>query len=222
MTDEADREFEPQDLAFFGAVTASISHELKNVATIINESAGLLHDLSLGAEAGRRPLDPSRTKKMSADIERNVERSVEILNRMNRFAHSVDEPRRSADLLEILRDTVELGRRFSSVRGVELQASFPDAGVPVETFVFRMHRTLFVALQLIVLDIEGVLPAHISLAVQDGQACVRMHRGTWVETEGAAARREALQRLASALGATVRWGSDEAGRQGLVMEMAIQ
>ena len=44
-------------LQFFGKMTASISHEIKNVLAIINENAGLLEDLALmadrGAEIGR-------------------------------------------------------------------------------------------------------------------------------------------------------------------------
>jgi signal transduction histidine kinase len=219
MTDGHTRAFEPEDLAFFGAITAGISHELKNVATIINESAGLLNDLSLGAESGRRPLDPSRIKKMSSDISRNVDRAVAILNRMNRFAHSVDEPRRPADLKDILDDTVELAKRFSSVRGVDLQATLPEHAVPVNTYVFGMHRALFTALQLIVLDVDGVLPAQVSLSKQGTSACVRMHRGAWVASDEAATRRQALARLMGVLGGEVRWEADDTGRQGLVLHV---
>jgi hypothetical protein len=42
-------------------MTASISHEIKNVMAIINESAGLLEDYSLMAEKGM-PIDPERLK----------------------------------------------------------------------------------------------------------------------------------------------------------------
>jgi len=48
-------------LKFFGKMTASISHELKNVLAIINENAGLLEDLCAMAEKGR-PVDPVRIK----------------------------------------------------------------------------------------------------------------------------------------------------------------
>ena len=42
------------DLQFFGAVGAPISHEMKNVLAILNESAGLLGDFSRMAATGRR------------------------------------------------------------------------------------------------------------------------------------------------------------------------
>ncbi len=218
MTEQRTRVFEPEDLVFFGAVTASISHELKNVSTIINESAGLLHDLSLGAEAGRRALDPSRIKKMSEDIARNIERSVGILNRMNRFAHSVDEPLRDVDMRSVLLDTVELARRFCSVHGVELQTSAPSEAVPVTTYVFGMHRALFTAIQAIVLDVQGVRPAEVNLVPEGALALVRLRRGDWVPCEGTAARRVSLERLVSALGGAVSW-DDGAGRPELVLRV---
>ncbi|NNG12708.1 MAG: sensor histidine kinase, partial [Halobacteria archaeon] len=39
-----------QELRYFGKVTASISHELKNVLAILNEHTGLLQDLTAMAE----------------------------------------------------------------------------------------------------------------------------------------------------------------------------
>lgn len=211
MTTGQMRAFEPEDLTFFGVITASISHELKNVSTIINESAGLLHDLSLGAESGRKPLDPARIKKMSSDIARNVERSVTILNRMNRFAHSVDEPRMDADLKSILQDTIDLAKRFCSVRGVELQTRLPSEPLAMKTYVFGMHRALFTAIQAIVLDVEGVLPADLSLVREANTAILRLRRGVWVQSDDASARRESLRRLTTALGGEVFWMNGDAG-----------
>jgi hypothetical protein len=44
-------------------MTASISHEIKNVMAIINESAGLLEDYSLMAEKGM-PIDPDNASRL--------------------------------------------------------------------------------------------------------------------------------------------------------------
>ena len=48
-------------LQFFGRISASISHELKNVLAIINENAGLLEDLTSMADRGK-PIDSARLK----------------------------------------------------------------------------------------------------------------------------------------------------------------
>ena len=37
---------------FFGKISASISHDIKNVLAVLNENAGLLEDLVLMAEKG--------------------------------------------------------------------------------------------------------------------------------------------------------------------------
>ena len=54
-------------LAYVGAMSASISHELKNVLAVIHENAGLLEDLSLRADQGV-PLEPERLKTICGRI----------------------------------------------------------------------------------------------------------------------------------------------------------
>ena len=60
-------------LQFFGRISASISHEIKNVLAIVNENAGLLEDYSIMAEGGM-PLDPARLKKMASTVMKAPER----------------------------------------------------------------------------------------------------------------------------------------------------
>ncbi|MGD8291766.1 MAG: sensor histidine kinase, partial [Desulfobacterales bacterium] len=78
-------------LQFFGRISASVSHELKNVLAIVNENAGLLEDLACMANRGK-PIDPSRLIKMADAVKKQVGRADEILKNMNRFAHSIDQP----------------------------------------------------------------------------------------------------------------------------------
>ena len=49
-------------LQFFGEITASNSHEIKNILAIINENAGLLEDLALMYDRGAQ-IEPQRLKK---------------------------------------------------------------------------------------------------------------------------------------------------------------
>jgi signal transduction histidine kinase len=76
-------------LQFFGKMSASISHEIKNALAIINESAGLLDDLSLRAERGI-PVEPERLKKQAGNILKQIRRADGIIQNMNKFAHSID------------------------------------------------------------------------------------------------------------------------------------
>ncbi len=50
MTIEKERMLREKGLAFFSTVTASVSHELANTIAIIEQTAGLLQDLTGAAE----------------------------------------------------------------------------------------------------------------------------------------------------------------------------
>lgn len=88
-------------LAFFGKVNASISHELKNVMAIISETAGLLGDLSDMASNGT-PIKPDMLKSCTGSIMEEIQRGFLTIRQMNRFAHSVDTPLESVNLMDVL------------------------------------------------------------------------------------------------------------------------
>lgn len=141
------RPFREQDLLFFGATTAGVSHELKNIISIINESAGLLHDFATAAERGR-PLDPLRVKKTSADIARNVGRAVDVIDRLNRFAHSADQGAHRVDLRRLVLDVVALAERTTGLRGRTIRAMVPESGASGTAYPFGLHQAIFLALKL--------------------------------------------------------------------------
>jgi hypothetical protein len=143
------RPLRQQDVAFFGATTASVSHELKNVVTIINETAGLLHDLTLAADRGR-PLDTLRVRKIATDVSSHVARAVEILNRLNRFAHSTDAPKHSFDLCGVVRDAAALSARPASLRSMELEARVPPGPIWVSSYAFGLHQLITLGIRLLV------------------------------------------------------------------------
>ena len=45
MNDELHRRLREEDLAFFGRIGADVSHDMRNVLSVIGEYAGLLDDL---------------------------------------------------------------------------------------------------------------------------------------------------------------------------------
>ena len=58
-----------EDLAFFGKIGADVTHEMRNVLSIVGENAGLLDDQLALAESGKA-LDYEKLKKLSARITR--------------------------------------------------------------------------------------------------------------------------------------------------------
>jgi light-regulated signal transduction histidine kinase (bacteriophytochrome) len=107
-------------LKFFGHISASISHELKNSLSIVNENAGLLEDLARLTEKGRN-LDIERVKTLSASIGRQVKRTDQIIRNMNKFAHSVDMEIKSVDIREYLELIAAVSARLLAARNITLE-----------------------------------------------------------------------------------------------------
>jgi C4-dicarboxylate-specific signal transduction histidine kinase len=140
MRSEADTLAET-GLRFFGKISASISHELKNSLAIINENAGLLDDLTLMAEKGT-PMNRDRLKKLAGSLMAQVVRADTIIKNMNRFAHSVDVSIRQIDLGEILTLMSALCGRFAAQREVSLHPLVPLEPVWITTHPFYLQELL--------------------------------------------------------------------------------
>ncbi len=132
-------------LQFFGKMSASISHDIKNVLAVINENAGLLEDLCLMAEKGR-PIDPARLKRLAGDIQEQIRRGDRIVTGMNRLAHSPDEASAEVDLAELLELLTALAVRLAAARGVQVLVNRPAAAVRITTSPFLLLNLLWLCL----------------------------------------------------------------------------
>ncbi|MCD6560501.1 MAG: histidine kinase [Deltaproteobacteria bacterium] len=132
-------------LQFFGTASASISHEIKNVLAIINENAGLLEDLTLMADKGM-PLDPERLKKIAGKVLGQIRRADKIIKSMNRLAHSVDEPIKNVDSVEILELIAALSVRFAAKLGVTLKVMPSEGPVNITTNPFFLENLIWLCL----------------------------------------------------------------------------
>jgi C4-dicarboxylate-specific signal transduction histidine kinase len=132
-------------LQFFGKMTASISHEMKNVLAIINENAGLLEDFTLMAERGMA-IETERLKRLSQAVIKQISRADVIIKNMNRFAHSADESLKTADLNETLELVVFLSNRFASMRRVALESKPQESPVKIKTYPFFLMNLLWLCL----------------------------------------------------------------------------
>ncbi len=132
-------------IRFFGKMSASISHDLKNVLAVINENAGLLEDFCLMAEKGK-PFDPARLKRLAADVRHQILRGDQIITSMNKFAHSVDSESLTVDLSEVVGLLVELCLRYASMRGVRVEIERPPGPVMITTFPFVLLNLLWCCL----------------------------------------------------------------------------
>lgn len=134
-------------LRFFGRVTASISHEIKNVLAIINENAGLLEDLLLMHEKGGN-LDTERIKNLAVRVRDQVKRGDGIIKNMNQFAHSIDHFIGQVDLNELLALMVRLAQRPASMKGSNIESKAHSEQIVITTNTFLLENLIWICLDL--------------------------------------------------------------------------
>jgi len=152
---------EAPGLAYFGKMTATMSHELKNCLAIMNENAGLIQDLLMMNQSGH-PLEPDRLDRISGGISRQVLRADTLLKQMNIFAHSVDLPEQQVDLKEAVRLAATIGARLAANQQVEILPDASDGSVP-------MTLSFFSLLNLIWQTLEAVMTAMAPKTILDIQ-----------------------------------------------------
>ena len=132
-------------LQFFGKISASMSHEIKNVLAIINENAGLLEDFTLMADRGM-PIDPARLKGMAETVKKQISRADEITKNINRLAHSTDHTFATVDLAETTELVIALTARFAAMKGVKIDVNLPEHPVKFRTTPFSLYHLLWLCL----------------------------------------------------------------------------
>jgi signal transduction histidine kinase len=130
-----------EDLAFFGKVNASISHELKNILAIISEAAGLLQDLTEMKTRGQK-IELEMLKTCSQDIVEEIQRGFTTIKQMNTFSHSVDVPIKSVNLIEVLDLMINLAGMLSFASKVRFDPAPEEASI-VSTCPFRLQNLVY-------------------------------------------------------------------------------
>jgi len=110
---------ERDELAFFGTIVASVTHELNNLLSIIDQVAGLLGDLATKAQVGEA-VDPQRLETLRGRIDRQARKGIEIVRHLNSVAHTLDECDGPFDASATLEDLLALSARFADLKKVRL------------------------------------------------------------------------------------------------------
>jgi signal transduction histidine kinase len=134
-----------EGLQFFGKMSASMSHEIKNVLAVINENAGLLQDFVYMHEKGV-PIDPEQLKGLSQMIIKQVRRADSIMKNMNKFAHSTDQQIKAENLNDILDIVIKLASRLASMREVSLEKPPSNEPINIKTSPFLLENLIWLCL----------------------------------------------------------------------------
>jgi signal transduction histidine kinase len=173
---------ESAGIEFFGAIAASVTHELNNCLSIIDQSQGLLADLIAASEAGRA-IEPQRVKTVQERIDRQVRNGVAIVGRFNRFAHSLDDPAGRFDLCGQTDNIVALSRRFAEMKKVRLACNLPDGEIEISGDPFLLLQAVFICLQMLLdgseegdrleVSVEQGESAHVISVASTAKSAVR-------------------------------------------------
>lgn len=196
-------------LQFFGRMSASISHEIKNNLAVLSENAGLLEDLLLMQEKGV-PLDPARLKRLSLMLKEHIHRADDNVKKMNRYSHTVDETENRLDLDEVLSFMLELARRLATMRGVTLIQTFAEKPVLVTKNHFLLLNLIWLCLEY-AMELTGEKKT-IELAVEElpGYIQVRIAGLEKLSDAGGVFPSEQIRALAEVLQASMHVNSGQA------------
>jgi len=213
MNDDLYRRHCREELAFFGRIGADVSHEMRNVLSIIGEYAGLLDDLTKLAKRGKE-LEPARLEGLAAKIAAQVGKGTEAMERFSRFAHAADEETTSFDLAALTANMVALGRRHVAMAGSTLEADIPDRPIPVRANAFRLQHAVFSAIELVREALEEGSPITIGLSTQGSAAVISLSGTAAAGSDVSSGRVAELRALVSELKGNVEM-SHEHGKLSL-------
>jgi signal transduction histidine kinase len=157
-----------REAAFIGKITASATHEIRNVLAIVKESAGLIDDL-MQASVTRGPLDGDRVFKATYRIDAQVARGAEIVTSLNRFAHSLDHDRQAIDLDEEVRQVVFLSRRFARKKSQTVSALPGEGTPPFTASSLAVQMVLFGGLELLMDELPEGAAIEARSGARDGR-----------------------------------------------------
>lgn len=128
----------------FARISASISHEIKNTLSIINENAGLLDDFAHMAEEGTG-VAVERVHAVTKTIAKQVDRSNLIMKNLNRFAHSADSYVAHGNLEETLSLIVALTDRQAAMKNITTTLHCP-ADIAFSTYLIVLESLVYLTL----------------------------------------------------------------------------
>lgn len=127
-----------EEIKFLSKLTASMTHEIRNVFTITQEACGLISDL---LDFSDEKIGKEKLEKILSKIQNQTERGIKLINYLNRLSHLYEEPFKNIDLIDILDLIAGLTRHLMSSKQVKLElktSSFTPLKVNTSPFYLSM------------------------------------------------------------------------------------
>lgn len=155
------------EAAFLATMTASATHEVRNVLAIIKESAGLIEDMTrLFAKNGM--LDNEKVFRAVGRIEAQVRRGADLLTNLNRLSHALDSDLATVDLNTEVEQVAFLSQRFARNRGHQIIVHPTEGGVRTSVHPLHLHMALFSAMECCIEELPEGAEVVLATGVRDG------------------------------------------------------
>ena len=122
MDEKKEQDLRFLQLNFIGKIIASFTHEIKNHAAIIKESAGLIGDLLKLGKSSKS--ESQQYFEIISSIEEQVERTTKQCSNLNRFAHRMDMQFSQVNVNECLEDLLALLQRVANQKRITFEQDF--------------------------------------------------------------------------------------------------
>ncbi len=189
-----------EDLRFFGRITASVTHELNNVFSVVGENSGLLSD-RVKRVKDPKELDLERVRRICSTIQKHLERGQKIIKRLNTFAHGVDAEETDLDLAEALENIVELTNRFAYRKRIELELALPKKPKNAVTSQFLFQQAVFNAIMFALEDSDAIEKITVELSAEKGRSVVTVTGAAWEYGARSNGSMEVVSRVCEEMGA---------------------
>lgn len=135
------------EASFLSEVTASATHELRNVLAIIKESNGLMGDM-VQLAAGGGVLNEGRMKKAGDRVDAQVKRGADILSGLNRLSHGLDIDSGILNLREEVDLIAFMIGRMARNRRQTITVEHVGNDAKIQAFPLHLAMALYAALKL--------------------------------------------------------------------------
>jgi len=156
------------EAAFLATMTASATHEVRNVLAIIKESAGLIEDM-VHVFAKKGTLDTEKVYRTVERIDTQVRRGADLLTNLNRLSHALDSDVATLELNSEVEQVVFLSQRFARKRGHRIVATSPKETAHAVVHPLHLHMALFSAVECCMNELPDGAVITLSLTLRDGR-----------------------------------------------------
>jgi signal transduction histidine kinase len=169
-------------MATVGRMAAGVAHEINNPMAIINEKAGLMHDLVSFSEDF-----PQKEKCLGLidSIHKSVDRCSEVTHRLLGFARRMEVRKESINIPELIQEVIGFQKTEITHRDIEINYDFQKGLLPVESDRGQLQQVFLniTANALAAIEDGGKVDIKVSMRGRDSVAVAITDNGSGISED---------------------------------------